>query len=379
SPVVFLPGHGGNQLMWKIHLNPDSPDADCLSWNTEDWRRSWLNLWQVLRPGNIDCWSRLLLLEFNENTTRYSNHPGVRVKVPGWGKTHTIERIDPSFAAWIFGDIGAYAFNSWGYSSGLNLFGAPYDFRYGPTSQPNNFNSRLKKLIENAHDQSSGEPVTLLAHSMGGIMAHYFLQSQSQEWKDRYVRSLVTLSTPWRGSVAMVHAVLSGYAWGYDRESLLEPIRRTQRNAQSGFALFPSPGSWGKDEVLVQTAQRNYTAYEYEAMMNDIGFAQGFQMWNDSIYDMSHPGVKVNCYYGDKLPTPQTLVYGEGKFPDSQPEHVSADGDNTVLTRSLRGCEDWKNTALGSKYPVTVEAFDYVTHNQMIKDEKVLKYLEKII
>lgn len=41
----------------------------------------------------------------------------------------------------------------------------------------------------------------LIAHSMGGPMSLYFLQNQPQQWKDQYIKCLVTLSGVWGGSV----------------------------------------------------------------------------------------------------------------------------------------------------------------------------------
>lgn len=51
SPIVLIPGHGGNQMEWMISLSEDSQDAKhCLHWNTYQWERSWLDVWQLI-PG----------------------------------------------------------------------------------------------------------------------------------------------------------------------------------------------------------------------------------------------------------------------------------------------------------------------------------------
>lgn len=36
---------------------------------------------------------------------------------------------------------------------------------------------------------------------MGGCMALHFLQNQTQEWKDQYIRALVSLAGAWGGAV----------------------------------------------------------------------------------------------------------------------------------------------------------------------------------
>lgn len=59
----------------------------------------------------------------------------------------------------------------------------------------------LKILIEDTYVQNNNTPIIMLAHSMGGIMSLHFLNLQSQSWKDKYIRSLVTLSAVWGGSM----------------------------------------------------------------------------------------------------------------------------------------------------------------------------------
>ena len=45
---------------------------------------------------------------------------------------------------------------------------------------------------------------TIVAHSLGGILAFYWLQRQPARWRSRYVSRLVTLGTPWGGDVEQV-------------------------------------------------------------------------------------------------------------------------------------------------------------------------------
>lgn len=47
-------------------------------------------------------------LYFNVTAKRSDNAQGVRTRVPGWGSTEVIEYLDPSWTAWLFGDIGKY-------------------------------------------------------------------------------------------------------------------------------------------------------------------------------------------------------------------------------------------------------------------------------
>lgn len=70
--------------------------------------------------------------------------------------------------------------------------------------------SKLKTLIEETYIENNNLPVIMLAHSMGSLMSLYFLNSQTQSWKDKYIRSLVTLSGVWGGSVKAIKVYAIG-------------------------------------------------------------------------------------------------------------------------------------------------------------------------
>lgn len=71
----------------------------------------------------------------------------------------------------------------------------------------------LKQLIEDTYVQNNNTAVIMLAHSMGGLMSLYFLNCQPQSWKDKYIKSLVTLSAVWGGSMKAIKV----YAIGKNR------------------------------------------------------------------------------------------------------------------------------------------------------------------
>ena len=85
-----------------------------------------------------------------------------------------------------------------GYERGQSVRGAPYDFRYAPHSQPFYF-VLLRDLVEETWQLNGRRKVVLLAHSMGGLYAAYFLSRQPAAWKDNYIEALVTVNTPWAG------------------------------------------------------------------------------------------------------------------------------------------------------------------------------------
>lgn len=68
----------------------------------------------------------------------------------------------------------------------------------------------LKDLIEDTYNKNGKLPVMLIAHSMGGPMSLYFLNKQTQAWKDQYIKCLVTLSGVWGGSMKAIKVYAIG-------------------------------------------------------------------------------------------------------------------------------------------------------------------------
>ena len=91
---------------------------------------------------------------------------------------------------------------------------APYDFRYGPQSQAEYF-TKMRGLVEEMYS-TSGQPVTIISHSMGGLFGLYFLQQQSLAWLETHVKTFVPLNTPWRGAVIQ----LNTYARSVERDDI---------------------------------------------------------------------------------------------------------------------------------------------------------------
>ena len=54
------------------------------------------------------CWADTIKLVYNRETRSSSNVAGVETRVPGWGQTHSVEYLDPSWSAWLLGDVGNY-------------------------------------------------------------------------------------------------------------------------------------------------------------------------------------------------------------------------------------------------------------------------------
>lgn len=116
----------------------------------------------------------------------------------------------------------------------------------------------MKQLVEETFEMGGQQRVTLLVHSMGGPMSLVFLQKQTQAWKDKYIRQVISLAGAWAGSAKAVKV----FAIGDDLGSFAlsgSVLRAEQITSPSLAWLMPSPHFWKPNEVLVSTNQRTYT------------------------------------------------------------------------------------------------------------------------
>ena len=99
----------------------------------------------------------------------------------------------------------------------------------------------------------------------GNIVLSYFMQLWGDQWVQKYVKHMVAVSGPWGGAVTSLKAAVSGDNFGlYFSHDLLHSVQGT---SPSGPWLFPSTQVWNESDVLVSTDKRNYSAYEFDALL----------------------------------------------------------------------------------------------------------------
>ncbi|KAG7247829.1 hypothetical protein CRUP_001411 [Coryphaenoides rupestris] len=132
-------------------------------------------------------------------------------------------------------------------------------------------------------------------------------------------------------------------------------------------------------QILVQTPTCNYTAADYERFFTDVGFAEGWQIRQDTeslVSELVPPGVAVHCLYGSGVPTPETFSYSD-KFPDAEPTAVvTGDGDGTVNLRSAKQCGRW----LGQQpQPVKLLELPGNEHIDMMLNYTTVAYIKNVL
>eukprot|EP00938_MAST-03A_sp_MAST-3A-sp1_P002951 g2951.t1 len=367
SPVVIIPGDGSNQLEAKLN-KPTTKHFYCSK--KSDWYRIWLSASQLL-PGEIDCWADNIRLVVDEQTGLAENSPGISFRVPDWGTTSGFEQLDPSIP--LHGSAAFYymvkALVEAGYERNVTLRGAPYDFRYTPDANDGAYGKALKTLIENTVEAQGGVPATIVTHSMGGLQGLYFLQSQDDVWKSKYIKRWIPISAPLIGAAKEFRLFATG-----DNEGLpvqTSSIRDEQRSYETNLWLSPRDQP---STVFARTDEKNYTTDNYEEFFNDIGYSKG-EIVRKRVTALipnvsAGPGVDVHCLYSTGVDTPFSFYYKDGDFSKT-PVTTNSDGDGTVHASSLEFCNQWSNTA--------VTTFSGIDHSGMITDATVIKKVVEII
>ena len=213
---------------------------------------------------------------------------------------------------------------------------------------------------------SSGEKVTLVIHSMGGIVSLYFLNEVvTQEWKDTYINAWVTLSGAWGGGGLLIEQIVS---------SILASLFRT---LESTVWLLPDPSVWGS-ATLLTTPNRTYTANDYEDLFTDIGYPQGYQMYQGIVSineNYPAPRVPTYCFYGTNVSTTEGYIYGNG-LDASETNIVFGDGDGVVNLLSSQVCLKWRNE---QNEPFNTATFPGIEHSQMLGNTAVLEAVADIV
>ena len=138
-------------------------------------------------------------------------------------------------------------------------------------------------MIEDMYDSNDQTKVTLVVHSMGGLVCLHFLTGFSavdQAWKDKHIHALVTLNGAWSGGVATLQTVISGahdipdfllFASNLIADFIV-PITRT---FESLPWIFPKSSVFG-NRVLISTPAKDYTANDYEELFRKVGYTNGY-------------------------------------------------------------------------------------------------------
>ncbi len=137
---------------------------------------------------------------------------------------------------------------------GKNYFEFAYDWRRDNRAAARRLQKEATKWLNNWRKSGPSKEkaqLILVGHSMGGLVARYFLEALGG-WKD--TRAFITFGTPYRGSVKALDYVSNGY---FEENSSLVSVSELVRSFTSIYQLLPiydccSPSQGAKPVVLTE-------------------------------------------------------------------------------------------------------------------------------
>src|SRR6266487_389804 len=137
-------------------------------------------------------------------------------------------------------------------TSGENFFEFPYDWRLDNSISAARLASTALNWLENWRERHPEARLVLIGHSMGGLVARYFLEVLGG-W--RHARMLITLGTPHRGSVKALDFLVNGVRKRIGPVTLVE-LTELIRSLPSAYQLLPIYPCVGKDENELESLER---------------------------------------------------------------------------------------------------------------------------
>ena len=171
SPIFFIPGFVGNKM--NVTYDYDAPWY-CPSKGTNE---NWVIHIPRFLPPWFFCFTNMATMKFDEKAGKARSKEGIEWDGIDFGGLSGVRSLvtlpfGVSIKA-VFGDL-IRQFEERGYVERENIFGIPYDWRFG-TYIDESFWERTRKLIEDGVVKNNGEKAILLAHSLGAQMVLHFL------------------------------------------------------------------------------------------------------------------------------------------------------------------------------------------------------------
>lgn len=344
TPVVLFPAFHLTKLTVSVEGGTTAPGCPRTG-SFEDWYRN-------DHPSTVFsqvCQDRLLTLRYDPDRTRpmpsrFSEQPGVTVRIKDYGSTRSAPFYTPLYRA----------LESHGYHRDQDIRVAGYDSRLTPDM--GGFLDRTRRLVEDTYRANGDTPVHLIGHSNGPLYAHYLLTHTSQAWRDKYIHGFTPIAGNFPGQGLLYPVVFTGLNiqdFGYPTtEENAESSARMYLSAPSTYMSASDPGVFGDRETVVEdrSTGRGYTPRDYGRLFTDAGLPRareiaayyiGFVGFTDR---RDFPNVDVHAEKGSGLPTtvgaelPRLTV---GQLA-SRAEFLNRDGDGNQEDITNEAVLAWK-------------------------------------
>jgi hypothetical protein len=234
----------------------------------------------------------------------------------------------------------------------------PYDFRLiGNKDYLEERYATLKKEIEAQNNRC-----VLLSHSLGGLLMQDFLINYcTEEWKQKHIKKLCTINTPYAGSVFALNTLLE--------KRIKYPY--TPREFKFEYARYVSGILWtlpNKYLVPDKIVYKDKKLEDLEKIIKLIDIHETYILYNRHFDNklkqvQLNTNVETHILYSVGMPTITRI---------NDKDTVYIDGDGTVDIESLTFPKKWN-------YPNYFFKEFKGGHHTILSSKELLNYLEKIL
>ncbi|ELP85207.1 1-O-acylceramide synthase precursor, putative [Entamoeba invadens IP1] len=363
KPVVLIHGILSSVLEAEVNIPDDlEMPEDCAR------QRDNFRVWQVaedLNPKKNRCLLKYMTPVYNTETGVLEDLEGVNVTVPQFGSTYSSSCLDPGMLTCSLTEYFRpliKKLNKLGYVDGVDLYGAPYDWRY---TGGDFYAKRLENLLKSIKEKT-GKKAVLVSHSMGCPVTFDALSKFNPE---DYVERWVTVGGAWLGAVELLNEVLNGIdGVPVPKDMTIDLVRHIPA------MFYMTPRGEQITGELVKVGNDVYTVDNIGDLYEKL---PGMEVYGKKLYNEIKPTapiikkapVKVYCTFSDGFETPRRL---EGSDVYSSFNVTYDNGDGVVNIESLQFC----NTP---GFAEEVKYFGKYQHKGLLGEQVLVDYLQPMI
>ena len=208
-----------------------------------------------------------------------------------------------------------------------NVYPIPYDFRLIHQQEYLiNFYDKVKIYIE-----TFDEPIKLLTHSSGGLLVHYFLSQQSDEWKDKHIQEVIHINVPFGGIIHTLENLI--------KKTFLNILVSKELLKSLGAYIINMPNPNIIKPILIVDGKYIIHYFKY---LNLKDIEQNKLMMHEMIQSFDKPcSVKTTIIYTSNIKTSSMININNNKI-----EIIKGLGDGIVPLSSLLYPLKWKQENL---------------------------------
>jgi pimeloyl-ACP methyl ester carboxylesterase len=257
-----------------------------------------------------------------------------------------------------------------GLEPGVNYFELPYDWRRDNRVAARRLQRESAAWLAQRRKTHPDAKLVVVAHSMGGLIARYFIEVLGG-WKD--TRALITFGTPYRGSVNAFETLVNG-----ERKLKVVDLTDLSRSFTSIYQLLPIYPCFDRGHgALVRLAECNDIPRLDQKQHDRIRSADAFHREIEKAVERNQASVGagvvryvIRPVVGIDQPTSQTAV---------------ASGDRIDVVRARNGTDESGDGTVPRVSATPIEAgegqaaFAAARHGSLQNTDAVLAHVQGIL